>query len=104
MDSSASSASSAFWLCYYAARLQAAWADGLLASTDRERFTREYAADLVAFADRVATLAALPSDQRTQARALAFAQQAHRFHDGPNPFHIPRYADVPFYGEKGALR
>lgn len=98
-----SSASSAFWLCYYAARLQAAWADGLLASADREQFTREYAADLMAFADHVATAAALPSAQRTQARALAFAQQAHRFHGGPNPLDTPQYGRVP-YEHKGAVR
>lgn len=91
----------AFWLCYYAARLQAVLVDGLLSRSDRATLVRAYAQDLARFADQVAQAAQLPSSQRTQARSRTLAQHAHRVHGGPDPVENPRYAAILPFQKKG---
>lgn len=91
----------AFWLNYYAARLQAALADGLLSQSERDTWVRAYAQDLACFAEQVADATQLPSSQCTHARLLALAQHAHQVHGGPDPLENPRYANMPPSLQKG---
>ena len=71
----------AFWIQYFADRIQCVIQDSTVSHFDRQEWLNEMLDDL---ADLASQGHLNPTD-RQKARALANAQQAFIFHDGPDP-------------------
>jgi len=71
----------AFWIQYFADRLRAVLEDAALSASDRQQWLNEFPDDLADLAQQ----GSLDPVTCQHAHALAVAQQAFIFHDGPDP-------------------